>query len=120
MSNQSIDGFRGSQPFIKDKDYNDLTEEELKLILQGEKIRLKKKYKEFSNKQKLIRDIKKLQKLNEKVKTGIDILKERKKSKPRKIKTFEDYFKECIKNKIIPPNTPSYLRKALERAVREL
>ena len=42
MSNHSIDGFQGSQPFIKDKDYNDLTEEELKLILQGEKIRLKK------------------------------------------------------------------------------
>ena len=42
MSNHSIDGFQGSQPFTKDKDYNDLTEEELKLILQGEKIRLKK------------------------------------------------------------------------------
>ena len=66
MSNQSINGFQGSQPFIKDNDYNDLTEEELKLILQGEKIRLKKNYKEFSNKQKLIRDIKKYKNLMKK------------------------------------------------------
>ena len=54
MSNLSNNGFQGSQPFIKNNDYNDLTEEELKLILQGEKIRLKKNYKEFSKKQKLI------------------------------------------------------------------
>ena len=119
MSNQSVDGFQGSEPFIKDNDYNDLTEEELKLILQGEKIRLKKNYKELSKKQKLIRDIKKLKKLNEKEEKGIDILKPRKKSKPNKIKTFDEYFQECIKNKKNPPDTPSYLREALERAVRE-
>ena len=58
MSNQSIDGFQGSQPFIKDNDYNNLTEEELKLILLSEKQKLKKNYKELSKKQKLIRDIK--------------------------------------------------------------
>ena len=34
-------------------------------------------------------------------------------------KTFEDYFQECIKNKTIPRDTPPYLRKALERAIRE-
>ena len=39
--------------------------------------------------------------------------------KNKKIKTFEEYFKECIKNKKIPKDTPSYLRKALERAMRE-
>ena len=38
---------------------------------------------------------------------------------PKKIKTFEDYFEECIKNKKIPKDTPSYLRKALERAIEE-
>ena len=37
----------------------------------------------------------------------------------KKIKTFEDYFEECIKNKRIPKDTPSYLRKALERAIKE-
>ena len=47
-----------------------------------------------------------------------DHLKIRKKSKP-KTKTFDDYFQECIKNKSIPPDTPSYLRKALERAIKE-
>ena len=29
------------------------------------------------------------------------------------------YFEKCIKNKEIPSDTPSYLREALERAVRE-
>ena len=67
MSNQSIDGFQGSQPFITDNDkYNKLTEQELKLILEYEKQKLKKKYNEFSKKQKLIRDIKKLQNLMKK------------------------------------------------------
>ena len=37
----------------------------------------------------------------------------------KKIKTFEDYFEECIKNKKIPKDTPFYLRKALERAIKE-
>ena len=36
-----------------------------------------------------------------------------------KTKTFDEYFQECIKNKSIPPDTPSYLRKALERAIKE-
>ena len=42
----------------------------------------------------------------------------REKIKP-KPKTFDEYFQECIKNKKIPPDTPSYLRKALERAIKE-
>ena len=41
------------------------------------------------------------------------------KLKSKKIKTFEDYFEECIKNKKIPKDTPPYLRKALERVMRE-
>ena len=41
------------------------------------------------------------------------------KVKKKNIKTFDEYFKECIKNKKIPPDTPSYLREALERAMRE-
>ena len=97
MSNQSIDGFQGSQPFITDKEYQNLSLDELKYILHEEKQSLKANYKELGEKQKLINDIKKLKKLNEEVKKGVDILKTRKKSKPKKIKTFEQYFEECIK-----------------------
>ena len=40
--------------------------------------------------------------------------------KPKhKIKTFDEYFQECIKNKKSPKGTPAYLKKALERAMRE-
>ena len=89
MSNQSTDGFQGSQPFITDNDkYNNLTEQELKLILEYEKQKLKKIYNKFSKKQKVIKDLKKFQKLNEKVEKGIDIRKPRKKSKPKKIKNI--------------------------------
>ena len=120
MSNQSVDGFQGSQPFITDNDkYNNLTEKDLKLILEYKKQNLKKIYNEFSRKQKLIRDIKKIEKLEEKVEKGINIIKPRKKTKPKKIKTFDEYFEECIKNKEIPSDTPSYFREALERAVKE-
>ena len=58
----------------------------------------------------MIADIKKIQKVREKYNPEF---------KPTKIKTFEEYFQECIKNKTIPPDTPSYLRKALERALKE-
>ena len=119
MSNQSVDGFQGSQPFKNDNKYKNLSMDELKLILEYEKEKLKKNYKELGEKQKLIKDIKKLQKLNAKVEKGIDIKKPRKKSKPKKIKTFDEYFQECIQNKEIPSDTPSYLREALERAIRE-
>ena len=55
-----------------------------------------------------------------KVKQGIDIRKKiKKKASTKKIKTFEEYFEECIKNKKIPKDTPDYLRKALERAMYE-
>ena len=37
----------------------------------------------------------------------------------KKIKTFDEYFEECIKNEEIPSDTPSFLREVLERAVRE-
>ena len=120
MSNQSIDGFQGSQSFITDNDrYNNLTEKNLKLILEYKKQNIKKIYNEFSRKQKLIRGIKKLDKLEEKLEKGIDIVKERKKPKPKKIKKIDEYFQECIRNKEIPSDTPSYLREALERSIKE-
>ena len=72
--------------------------------------KLKKEYSKYRKKQKLIADIKNLQKEREKLTP----------SKPKtKPKSFEEYFQECIKNKAIPHDTPSYLCKALERALKE-
>ena len=122
MSNQT-NGFKVSQPFITDKEYNSLSLEQLKYVLSQKKKELSSNYKQLSEKEKIIRDIRKIDKLNEKVQKGIDIKKEfmkkREKKEKKKIKTFEEYFEECIKNKTVPPDTPSYLREALERALRE-
>ena len=69
-----------------------------------------------------IKDLKKL--VNEEYKQNKKLRqeKQRVKSKPKpkqKIKTFDEYFQECIKNKSIPKDTPDYLKKALERAMKE-
>ena len=90
-------------------DLSNLSIAELKKIKKDNKQKLKKEYK-----QKLIDDIKKIQELRKKIKP-----KTKTKTKTKTIKTFEEYFQDCIKNKTIPPDTPSYLRKALERALRE-
>ena len=92
----------------KSQDYSSLSLSELKKIFNKKKKLLRKNYKE-----KLIRDIRKLDHLNKKIKRGVKI---KKKTKP---KTFDDYFQECIKNKKIPADTPPYFRKALERAIKE-
>ena len=86
------------------------------LIEELKKIKIKNKSKEeFSDykqqeKQKLINEIK-----------GID--KQRKKLKKRNLlqnqNQNKNLFQECIKNKTIPKDTPEYLRKALERAIKE-
>lgn len=78
-------------------DLNNLSISELKKIKKEEKKKLQKEYQK-----KLIKDIKKIQKAREKIN----------KSQKPKIKTFEEYFQECIENKTIP----QYFRKALERA----
>ena len=124
MSNQLVNGFQGSQPFITDNQYKSLSLEQLRYILNQKKKTIKKNYKELSEKEKLIRDIRNLDKLNEKVKKGIDIKKKLKKHKKvnktiRKIKTFDEYFEECIKNRDIPKDTPAYLKEALERTMLE-
>ena len=82
MSNQSTVGFQGSKPFITDKDYNSLSLDQLRYILNQKKQTLMDSYKELSVKEKIIRDIRKLDKLNEKVKQGIDIKKKLKKNNP--------------------------------------
>ena len=125
MSNQLENGFQGSQPFITDKQFQNLSLDEIKNIIEQEK-ELKKDYKELTSRRKLINQYKKLVEARQKVKSGIDIRKNLKKKastkirKPfKKIKTFEEYFEECIKNKKIPKDTPQYLKEALERAMLE-
>ena len=100
---------------------------ELKTILSEEKKKVRKNYKELEKKIKIIKEIKKVRKVGKKIKQGK--IKVRgvqgenptpKKLKPKMLpKTFEEYFEECIKNRRIPKDTPAYLRKALERAMRE-
>ena len=58
MSNQSVDDFQGCQPFITDKEYQNLSLDELKYIYYKKKKKnFKKHYKELGEKQKLIKDI---------------------------------------------------------------
>ena len=89
-------------------DLTNLSISELKKLKKDIKKEIKADYKK-----KLIDDINKLQKARDKIKSKP---KPKSKSKP---KSFEEYFQDCIKNKTIPPDTPSYLRKALERALKE-
>ncbi|CAH3173562.1 unnamed protein product [Porites lobata] len=128
MSNQE-NGSWGSTPFVTDKEFQNLSLDEIRHLIEEEKEGLKKDYKELESRKRLIKQYNKLVKAREKVRKGIDIKKEIKKLKPtvvesppskkKKIKTFDEYFEECIKNREIPKDTPSYLRKALERAIFE-
>ena len=89
-------------------DLRNLSIAELKSIKRDNQQKPKKEYPRYKKKQKLIADIKKIQKVREKLKL-----------KPTRLKSLEDYFQECIRNKTIPPDTASYFRKALERALKE-
>ena len=119
-------------------DLKNLSIEELKKIDKLRTQELKNKYNQYKEnqeqreKQKLIERIKKKESLIKKIPFVSKLPLKKKKSKPKrplknkqkskskpKTKTFDDYFQECIKNKSIPPDTPSYLRKALERAIKE-
>ena len=110
------------------KYYDKLEYDQLKLIEEYEKQRLKQNYEKYNKKQQMIKNIKKLQKINEKMEKKIPLKegekpkrlrKEKKEKKKIKIKSFEEYFERCIKNKKIPADTPSYFREALERAINE-
>ena len=93
--------------------------DELKKMLSKEKKKVRKDYKELEEKRKIIREIAKVRKIGKKIKQGKIIRKKTKSKIDSKPKTFEEYFEECIKNKKIPKDTPHYLRKALEKAIRE-
>ena len=104
---------------ITDKDYKSLSLAALKKILNQKKQIIRENYKKLTEKERIIRDIRKVDKLNEKIKKGVDIRKEWRKKSTKKIKSFDEYFQECIKNKEIPKDTPPYFREALERAIKE-
>ena len=102
-----------SQPLIN------LSLDELKNLLSKEKEKVRKDYKEMEEKRNIIKQITKVRKIGKKVKQGKIIRKKTKKIVKPKVKSFEDYFEECIKNRKIPKDTPSYLKKALQRAMNE-
>ena len=127
MSNQSF----------TNKQLMSMSIDEIKKIIKQEKRDIKKDYEELEKKRKLIEQYKNLAFIREKVKKG-KVAKKKVVTKPKVVKkpkvakkkvvtkptstivkTFEDYFEECIKNRKIPKDTPSYLRKALERAIEE-
>ena len=86
---------------------NNLSIFELKKIKKDEQQKLKQEFSQYKKKQKLINDIMKIQQTRNKIKPQ---------PKP---KSFDEYFQECIRNRTIPADTPPYLRKAVERALRE-
>ena len=80
-------------------DLNNLSIEDLKRIKKDKQRKIKKEFfqnKQNQEKQKFIADTKKIEKHRKNIKA---------KSKPTKprVTTFDEYFQECIKNKIIPP-----------------
>ena len=100
---------------------NNLSIQELKKLVK-EKNEDVKKLEEEKEKEKLILAYKKLQKKEEKLTQEKNEIKQKSKSKSKskqKIKTFDEYFQECIENNNIPKDTPHYLQKALERAMKE-
>ena len=98
---------------MSSENLNNLSIKDLKKLVT-EEYKQNKKLRQDKKKEKLIQVYKKLQKQNEKLR------QEKSKPKPKqKIKTFDDYFQECIKNKSIAKDTPEYLKKALERAMKE-
>ena len=110
---------------MSSENLNNLSQEELNKILKEEYEKNNK-----TKKERTIQLIKKRQKQNEKltqIKNKSKLKTKRKpklktKRKPKlkqKIKTFDEYFQECIKNKTIPKDTPPYFEKALERAMKE-
>ena len=85
MSNQSTNGFQGSQPFITDKQFQNLSLDEIRHIIAEEKEELKKDCKELGERRKLIKQYKKLIEAREEVKKGIDIKKEIKNPPPKSL-----------------------------------
>ena len=102
---------------MSSENLNNLSIKDLKKLVT-EEYKQNKKLRQEKKKEKLIEVYKKLQKQNEKLRQ--EKSKPKQKPKPKqKMKTFDEYFQERIKNKSIPKDTPEYLKKALERAMKE-
>ena len=111
-----------TQQVISSKKLQRMSLDQIKKLVAQEKELLRKDYKELEEKKKLIEKYKKLREFREKVQKGKFTQKKAPPVLPppsKKIKSFEDYFEECIKNKKIPKDTPPYLREALERVIDE-
>ena len=105
---------------MSSENLNNLSIKDLKKLVNEEYNQNKKLRQE--KKEELIQVYKKLQKQNENSRQEKSKPKPKPKPKPKqkpKINTFDQYFQECIKNKSIPKDTPEYLKKALERAMKE-
>ena len=96
------------------KDFRNMPLEQMRKLVKKEEKALKKEYSELAERKKLIKRFQKIQKARQKVRQGINI-----KKKPKKKKTFQEYFDECIKNRNIPEDTPPYLKKALQKALKQ-
>ena len=79
MSNQA-NGSWGSTPFVTDKQFQNLSLDEIRHLIEEEKEGLKKDYKELGSRKRLIKQYKKLVEAREKVKQGIDIKKRNQKT----------------------------------------
>ena len=108
---------------------NKLLLEDKKLREENKKLRKEIKDKLIEKLQKRIEKRKKEIVKSREIKTKLEtksksksksksITKPKPKSK-QEIKTFDEYYQECIKNKSVPKDTPHYLKKALERAIKE-
>ncbi|CAH3172567.1 unnamed protein product [Porites lobata] len=103
MSNQSAS-----------KEFQNMSLDQMRKLVKKEEKALKKEYSELAERKKLIKRFQKIQKARQKVRQGINI-----KKKPKKKKTFQEYFDECIKNRKIPEDTPPYLKKAIQKALKQ-
>ena len=74
MSNQE-NGFQGSVPFIQDKEFQNMSLDQIRHIIKLEEEALKKDYSELNERNRLVKKFIKLQKARQKVKQGIDIKK---------------------------------------------
>ena len=95
--------------------FQNMSLEQMRKLVKKEEKALKKEYSELAERKKLIKRFQKIQKARQKVRQGINIKKKPKKKK----KTFQEYFDECIKNRKIPEDTPPYLKKALQKALKQ-
>ena len=95
---------------------NNLSIKELQNLVKKEYN--EKKIRKDKKKEKVIAVYQKLQKQKQKLRQEKPKVKSKPKNKP-KTKSFDEYFQECFKNQKIPKDTPPYLKKALERALKE-